>query len=347
MIYFLLTSLLSLYVELVRGHNINAASSALRQLLDDSTPSPTPFPTPSPTREPRLDGDPCMDPSNVKFIPQAGFLQGTGIVESWRLDWPYPYNWEQWNKTSPPDFFETTFVQNATARVRRYTAGKQKMEADHTLNFGETLQLYMHAVSPRDPVQLTECNWESVTEYFEKGGAGLRIDVESTSSFTVKDLNNTWTRTSGPINGTRSYAIVVGYTSTVVLTLPQANVIGAEFIEDDLKPGNPNMPGMYGEGGGWCITSQHEAAAQEIDERPMNGIAAYFSRAFFPDPDNDCFGFTGVFINTEGGFDSTPEPTPSPTSPPTTPSPTASDAHHRKISFIGLLATLLAVAAVF
>lgn len=346
MIYFLIASLLSLNVELVRGHSINPASSALRRLLADSTPGPTPFPTPSPTREPRLDVGACLDPSNVKFTPQLGLLEGTGIVETWRLDWPYPYNSTFNASSSLNDDFETTFVQNATARVRRYTAGKQKMEADHTLNFGETLQLYMHAVSPRDPVQLTECTWASVTEYFEKGGAGLRIDVENTSSFTVKDLDNAWTKTSGPINGTRSYAIVVGYTSTVELTLPQANVIGAEFIEDDLKPGYPNMPGLSGSGGGWCIASQHEEYAEDIDERPRNGIAAYMSRAFFPE-DDDCFGFIGVFTNTEGGFYNTPEPTPSPTSPSPTAAPTASNAHHRKISFFGMLATLLAVAAVF
>lgn len=339
MIYFFITSLLSPNVDLVRGHNINPASSVLRRMLADSTPSPTPFPTPF---EPRLDVSPCMSPDHVKFYPRLGVLDGTGIVESWRLDYPFPYNYTH----NLDDEFETTFVQNATARVRRYTAGKQKMEADLTLNFGETLQLYMHAVSPRDPVQLTECNWESVTEYFEKGGAGLRIDVESTSSFTVKNLDNAWTRTSGPINGTRSYAIVVGYTSNVVLTLPQANVIGAEFIEDDLQPGPANM---Y-PGGSWCIASQHKEIAGGTEGRDRNGIDAYMSRTAFPEYDPpavvDCFGFMGVFINTAGGFANTPEPTPSPTSSPTS-SPTASSAHHRKISFIGLLATLLAVAAAF
>lgn len=252
---------------------------------------------------PKYDDVTCKSPEeNIRFLPDLGVLDGKGFLEGWELldrDHPtLPYN--------VTDVFETTFKQDAVAHVRRYYGGGA--EADRTFFFGETVSYEMEGRLPEDPSwSKFSCTWDIVMAYFAKGGHGLRIDVENLSSFTAKDLNSTWTKTSGPnYNGTRSFAIVMGYPATVNISLPQANTIQANFIESGLSPGKPNFPSDYGHGNGfdnnWCIVSSHAFGPQEADGSPFKPYEAYFATAPFPDPIHDCFGFRGFFFNKAGGY---------------------------------------------
>lgn len=277
--------------------NYILASALFSSIVSGRTPTPSPNSSPTSSLTPY---DFCKSPEEtVRFLPELGELEGKGFLEGWELldrDHPtLPYN--------VTDIFETTFKQDAVAHVRRYSPGG--LDEDQTFSYGETVSYEMKGPFPNATVywDAYTCSWDNVMAYFAQGGHGLRIDVENRSSFTAKDLNSTWTKTSGPnYNGTRSFAIVFGYPATVDISLPQANIIGANIIEDGLSPGAPNYPSSLGHGNGWCIVSSNTLRSEESDGYDRKPVEAYFAAAPFPDPIHDCFGFRGVFINKAGGL---------------------------------------------